>query len=444
MGYALIFHRVSGSEDCPQYQVSQFSYFNSQDYKGVLGSTMPFYKSLIPPIFQNVIPDSQVTFYNAYDLYDYASFQYTHNKTVAENVDPSSMAELRSLASLQQYTLNGDLNASGLVNGDEIRAVAGRTFASKVLSTLGQNIGSNGINERLSLFFSSYEPFLAFFAVSGLSQLQPEFQSLPEPGSVMVFELFSNKPNETRYPNADQLWVRFLFRNGTNDTEPLISYPLFGRGRSETDMSWADFETEMSNIAISDIGTWCTTCGSNAIFCNAFVDNQSNSTNGSTWTPSSDIGTSTASCSKITPSMAGVIGAAVATAVILSLICAYALCRTGRLHPSSFVLKYSGGGTKGAGKQQSSLGGFKGAGKLASDADLTHAVAKDETGTDVVKHERAGSWELADAKKAGAKDLEHGSIDRVVSKADYTQRDDDDNISAVDPFGDPVKVDDRV
>jgi hypothetical protein len=444
VGYALILHRVGGNENCPQYEESQFSYFDSQDYGEVLDSTLPFYKSLIPPIFQGTIPDSQVTFCNAYTLYDYASFQYTHNLSIAKNVDPSSMAELRYLASSQQYSLNGDLSASGLVSGDEIRAVAGRTFAGKVLSILGQSIGSNSVNEKLNLFFGGYEPFLAFFAVSNLSQLQPEFQSLPEPGSVMVFELFSNDPNVTGYPSPDQLWVRFLFRNGTNDTEPLISYPLFGRGRSATDMSWADFETGISNIVISDVGTWCKTCNSNAIYCHAFVDNQSNSTAGSTGTPSSDVGTSTVSCSKIAPATAGVIGAAVAIAVVLLLICACSLYRTLGHRPGGLVLKYSGGSSRDAGKQQSSLGGFKGAGKLASDTDLTHTVVKDGTGTNVVKHERVGSWELADAKEADAKDLEHGSVDRVVSNADYSQRDDDDNISVVNPFGDPVKVDDQV
>jgi hypothetical protein len=435
--YRLIFHRVGGNDNCPQYEESQFNYAESQEYKGLAASTLTFYQSLIPSIFRNVVPDSQVSFYNAYTLYDFASFQYTHNRSVAANVDPSSIAELRYLASLQEFSLNGNLSASGLVTGDEIRAVAGRTFAGKVLSMLGQNMGSNGVNEKLSLFFSGYEPFLAFFALSGLSRHNPQFQSLPEPGSLMIFELFSNSPNATSYPVIEQLWVRFLFRNGTDDAEPLVAYPLFGRGNSETDMPWRDFGTGMSNIMISDVGTWCQTCSSNAIFCRAFLDNQSNSTTGTgTGTGTSggspgDVGSVGVSYSRMSLVTAGVIGATVTIAVIMLLIATSVLCCGMRFYRNDS-------------KRHSSLGGFKGAGKLASDADLTHTVARDGAGKTVAKHERVGSWELGNAKKVDTKDPRHESIDRVVSTADYSRKDDDDNISAVNPFGDPVKIDDQV
>lgn len=425
-------HRLSGNDDCPEYQDSLFDYFDSLEYYDLFSSTISFYQDLITPIFQDVIPDSQVNFYNAYALYDYASFQYMHNTSVAKLVSQSSIAELRALASSQQFSLNGDLTVSGFVSGDEIRAVAGKTFASKVLDMLQQNaLPDNGDNDILSLFFSGLETFLSFFSISGLSDLQPEFQSLPEPGSVMVFELFSDSPNLTSLPNVDQLWVRFLFRNGTNSTEPLISYPLFGRGNSETDMTWTDFQNGMTNIVTPDVESWCKICNSKAIYCPAFSDNQSNGTSCPPANSSDNSGPNAVSYSKISPATAGIIGAVVTIATIALLILASALCFGVRLY-------------RNGSKRQSTLGGFKGAGKHSSDADLTHAVAGDGTEATVVKHERIGSWEMADAKKGNTKDSRHGSIDGVVSRADYSQKDGDDDISVINPFGDPVKVDDRV
>lgn len=83
--------------------------------------------------------------------------------------------------------------------------------------------------------FTSFEPFISFFALSGLSSgpSASKFRSLPNHGSIMAFELFSysdsaSKTNVAKsFPSQADLYVRFLFRNGTEDT--LTAYPLFGR-----------------------------------------------------------------------------------------------------------------------------------------------------------------------------------------------------------------------
>jgi hypothetical protein len=286
-------------------------------------------------------------------------------------------------------------------------------------------MGSQGEAEKISVLFGRYQVFLAFFALSGLSGIDDGFTSIPEPGSVMVFELFSNTANVPTFPDAKNLWVRFLFRNGSDSSSPLLAYPLFGRGNSAVDMSWNDFVTQMNTIKLSAIGTWCETCGSLAMYCPQFENNWTSS-NGSS--SSGGGSTSSSSSTGLSPVVAGVLGAVATIGAFVVFVCLAVTCGGVRFY-------------RNGSKRQSSLGGFKGADKLASDTDLT--VAKVGAGGAVVKHERVGSWELSDPAKKG--DLsKHDSLNRVVSTADYSSKHDDDGISVLNPFGDPVKADERV
>jgi hypothetical protein len=255
----------------------------------------------------------------------------------------------------------------------------------------------------------------------------------------MTFELFSNptstSPGEnltTAFPPTNELFVRFLFRNGTSDTSPIIEYPLFGRGNSEDDMSWMDFVQGMGDFTVDDVNEWCAACNSITLFCEAIDTDVSNNTSTS----------SSEACGKkaLNPAIGGVIGATVTLAVALLAVlilglCGFRLESRGRRKGSQDVggigvLKRSGSGTQ---------GGFKGAEKLASDTDLT---LKGGAGASVVRHERVGSWELNDQKQGNSldKDMESGGVERVVSGADYGRRSED----HVDPFGDPVKPVDQV
>lgn len=60
----------------------------------------------------------------------------------------------------------------------------------------------------------------------------------------MGFELFSyvaTSPGSSKqvsspeFPDSSQLFVRFVFRNGTADSETITEYPIFNRGVSTAD-----------------------------------------------------------------------------------------------------------------------------------------------------------------------------------------------------------------
>ncbi len=381
---------LAGNANCPQYDVSGTSYLESQAFTSTQQSTRPFYTGLQTSTLNGVLPDSSVSFYNAYGIFDYANYGHNHNSSIRGSLSREDLQKLRSLADQKQFALNADLTASGKSRGDRIRAIAGRTLAGRILSLMVGNIETEGSYNKISALFGSYEPFLAFFSLAQLSSFDQKFTSIPDYGSSMVFELFSVGENgtSTTYPNENELRVRFLFRNGTGDGSQLVAYPLFGRGRSETVMSLNDFFAGMRQIMIPSIGSWCNTCSSQSLFCAAYANRT-----GYFFGNGSDA-ESSSSGGGMAPAVAGVIGAVVTLAVTAMAIAAAMLLGGVRFRRSNA-------------KRRSELGGFKAGEKLASDPDLTSG-ANGGTGASVTDkgHERVGSWELANKKKTDEGELE--------------------------------------
>jgi hypothetical protein len=259
----------------------------------------------------------------------------------------------------------------------------------------------------------------------------------------MILELFSystvgeNAAHNLSipFPDTSDLWVRFLFRDGTDDAATMVAYSLFGRGNSQVDMTWKEFAEGMGGFAITDVADWCTACNAVNLFCQAIESNLANHT--TTQSPYLTY----ASHNGLSPAISGLIGAIVTLAVFIIIVLAlvffgFRIDRREKQNPAAKngdlgVLKRSGSG------------GFKGAEKLASDTDLT---VKGGAGATIIRHERVGSWELNNSPKS---DITHSSLDkeiesgRAVSNVDYG-RQSEDGIGNVNPFGDPVKPVDHI
>jgi hypothetical protein len=400
-----------------------------------MAEVQDFYDSLADTIFYH-IDHSLVNYRYAYQLYEYGQYVYNHNYTLYNSSTFSSedLKRLYTLASEQQFGLNSPNNYG------TVPAISASTLASRVLQQFNHITDSNGVADKLSIHFGSYEPFLAFFALANMAtgSRGEMFKTLPLHGSVMAFELFSypqytgdNLNLSNPFPSTDKLLVRFLLRNGTDPSSALIAYPLFGRSPQKFDMSWSDFVHGMADFTSDNVEDWCNACQSVSMFCDSILENMSNSTGIKQTIKSHDL----------SPAIYGVIGATITIGIgILVLI---GLCLFGfriEYHEGNAakaptadlgVLRRSGSAT---------VGGFKGAEKLASDTDLR---LKGGAGATVVRHERVGSWELNESPtKQGSlnKDVESG---RVVREADYGRRSDD-GMERVDPFGDPVKAVDTV
>ncbi|PQE11480.1 histidine acid phosphatase protein [Rutstroemia sp. NJR-2017a BBW] len=434
---------IAGSELCTEYD--KVNLRTTADPTGsLMSTTLDFYRSQADTFFSG-IPIDLLNYGNAIDLYEYALYQYNHNSSIYNSSSsPHLLNTIYELASENAQALN---TPSAYSN---IQVIPGQSLASYLLQQFNAVVTSKGAYDKLTLLFGSFEPMLAFFYLSSLSTSDlttKQFSMLPDHGSIMAFELFSYVSNSTTqsstipFPSTDDLYVRFLFRNGTDSTDPLISYPLFNRGNSEIDMRFDEFVLEVGKFSLSSVVEWCNACGSVNLFCGDLLGNESGSGSGS----NSSVGGS--SKGEMGAVVAGLIGA-FATLVAILLLC-------GVLALFGFRIGYHGRGKKGDTEGVAVLrrgsshavkggkGGFKGAEKLASDTDLTMVKG----GGGMVRHERVGSWELNESpvKTNLDKEVEGGvrKSERVVSMVDYGRRSED-GIGPVDPYGKGVESEDYV
>ncbi|KAK6225850.1 hypothetical protein QIS74_01897 [Colletotrichum tabaci] len=412
---------IRGNTECPQWRISTTTVMQLDPYMRKLYETsLPGYHLLFstPPLNDGTIPLSKANFWDAYNLYEYVRYRYTHEQAIYDAMKDDYAQQSQFLmmyARQQQLNMTSNKAVSGLKKGDMIRTIAGRTFARKVVDALEANGNYGGYSNKMTIMFSSHEPFMAFFA---LAQLQQQYQTLltpfwdiPENGAAMVFELIGDQPNEPNtYPTEDNLYVRFLYRENANPNTPFEEYSLFGLSDADTRMTYSYFKQEMLKLGV-DVSTWCSICGSVESFC----DWESHTTT----TTRPTVGEAIRSDAE-KPVVAGIIGAVIVLAALGVLFVMAAVFGGFRIHRKRAV---TGPEPRDKDGRVAGFGGFKAAEKMASDPDLT--VSKRG-----VHHERQGSWELHSGRGVTA-----GQAGIVVGKASSTFRgrsmDDDDAASVI-------------
>ncbi|KAL9115588.1 MAG: hypothetical protein Q9187_007259 [Circinaria calcarea] len=406
---------LAGGVNCNAYKDATEQYFRSTDFQEKVSETEAFYAGLEPDIFAGVLNNSLVNYRNAYYIFDYINYVYQWNSTIPPQLSVKTFFTIQTLADEWEHAVNGNVSA-----GNGISTIAGQTLSAHVLDLLVSNIQTNGANNKLNLLFTSFEPMVSFAALAGLTDFHNDFYGLPQPGSSMIFEMFSSGANfSNTYPDPSDLMVRFLFRNGTDSPDNITPYPIFDNDRNSLEMSFNDFVSGMENVMVTSVGEWCAICRSRSIFCAAFANDLSSNSTGSPSSSSAKVNAATR------PAVAGIIGA------LIGLIMAGTVLAIAML---VFGVRFFRTKTK----RRSELAGFKGAEKLASDRDLTIVKSSGVGATVVGKgHERVGSWELGESNRAkGAGSREVGGGPRASF--------DDDGISIVDHHSEPVKVVERV
>ncbi|KAI0479516.1 phosphoglycerate mutase-like protein [Xylariaceae sp. FL0804] len=376
---------LAGHELCPERKHSIDTQVGVGPAADLYDSTHDFYRRTFAEVFPDSgLPPSVLSYRHAYDAYDYARFRYAHDAGARAALNPARLSILASLATDQQRDLHANLTVSGLKPGDRVRAVAGRTLAAKVVAQLSagvaqqSRVSSSSGGSKLSLLFGSFEPLMAFFALAGLADgpesAEAGFRRIPDPGAAVVFELVGSGSGST---SDDDLWVRFLYRNGTGpDAGPLLEYPLFGRGKEGTRLAWSDFVNAVGEFSVANVGTWCRTCSATTAFCRAYHTSTSNSSSPGSRRPG------------LPPAVAGVIGGVVALAVLGLAVAAGVVLGGWRLQRRA-APKESPEASSSSGPSLFSRRGSRGGRewKLASDHDVSIARSG-------AAHARFGSWEL--------------------------------------------------
>jgi len=288
---------LKGSDSCPAWNSASSTYRNSTEYLSLVQSTQSFY-SQFNSILAAHLPPNKISYANAYDVFDIINVASIHNKT--DIVTPEQLDQLRYYANEWESNMNYNASDSG-------RAIGGATLAGAFLKQLNESITSQG-KLKFSLMTGSYNTFLAFFGLSGLKDLNNDFNGLPDYASSMVFELYSDTDGTT-FPAEQDLRVRFLFRNGTDSSDELVAYPLFGTNSMA--LSYTDFRAHMNEFAINNATQWCSTCQQTQGFCSQPSIAGSSKTDDAV--KSSSNGGRTGG---ISTAVAGVIGAVVALAVV--------------------------------------------------------------------------------------------------------------------------------
>ncbi|KAI5364785.1 putative histidine phosphatase superfamily, clade-2 [Septoria linicola] len=311
----------SGSEDsswlqstsnCAKAQIDSNSYFSSQEYIDKLASTKDFYAAL-EPVVNGTFDSSQTSFKNAYTIFDLINVAEIHNSSIpaSDVLTPEVLFQLRTLADAHEWGLAYNSSESA---SNDMRAIAGKTLAAQIVQFLNSTITLQG-KTKIGVQFGAYATFASFFGLADLPSVNTDFTGVTDYASAMTFELFTNNSvtvSSASYPSEEEIYVRFLFHNGTttSESEP-VAYPLFGSG-SET-ISWSDFKENMNKFAIGDMKDWCMACGNSTGTCAAYVSGSANA---------ADAGSDGASSGRgngLSPVVNGVIGAMVTLAIILGL-----------------------------------------------------------------------------------------------------------------------------
>ncbi|KAK4621344.1 Prostatic acid phosphatase [Fulvia fulva] len=297
---------LQSTSNCAKASISSNEYFSSAEYLNDLDHTRDFYQSLLP-VVNATFDESEDTFKNAYTIYDLINVATIHNRTIPSSdlLTPDTLRQLRTLADTHEWNLA--FNAS-----DNMRAIAGKTLAAQVVQFLNGTITGQG-KQKIGVQFGAYATCASFFGLVDLPAADKDFYGVADYASAMTFELFTNSStavSATSYPTAEEMYVRFLFHNGTtNSSSEPTAYPLFGT-QQET-ISWKDFANEMGKFAIGDTKDWCNACGNFTGTCAAYApDSASTSQTGEGGSGSGN---------GLSPVVNGVIGAMVTLAVVLGL-----------------------------------------------------------------------------------------------------------------------------
>lgn len=300
---------IKGDDACPNYEVASRSYRDSQEYQATLESSSDFYSKFEGTLGPIMGPEN-VSYAKAYDVFDLLNVASIHNRTIvtapseteAFSIDSADLDQLRYYAN--EWEWNHNYNAS-----EPDRSIGGMTLAGGILHQLDTVVKGNA-KLKFSLMAGSYDTFMSFFGLVNLTAASPDFMGLPNYAASMALELFS----EEQEFREEDIMVRFLFRNGTDESQELDPFPLFGG--SQLDLPYAEFVRDLQARSIYSLEQWCGACASTEDFCVAA--NQ---------TAAASSSNSAGSNNDLSNAAAGGIGAAVTLALVGLLGAAFWLTR---------------------------------------------------------------------------------------------------------------------
>lgn len=272
---------LEGWTDCNTWTTRLNDWYKSDDFLAKSKIANPFYASL-----KNVLGNRPATLINAWNLYDFLNVNYIHNATILNEVTPDQLAQARYWANYHESGSFTDGNPQNIGN------IAGQTMLPGLLSDIEQI--ANATNPlKIAYTAISYKPFLSLFSMwqSG----EDLSSSIVDYASTLVIEVHTDNT------------LNFVFRNGTQGNfEPI---QVLG---SLQNLPMNTFMTEMEKYQLPTLAAWCDACSTTEERgCSTLA--ALNGTGGAGYA-SID---STIGRHRVSPVVAGVIGAMVTLAVVV-------------------------------------------------------------------------------------------------------------------------------
>lgn len=235
---------TKGDVNCPSLSAALDATMISDLWKKYTNESSEFLQSLYSHDFiKETFDQSDLTFYNAMNIYDEVNVNIIHNATVAEEFDDVAFGQIKYWADLYQWTLSDKS-----INKD--LTIGAQTLVGSILNKLNTTRTSG--KPFLNYFTGSFNTMYQLGSVLDLNTADQRFTMMPNYGATYVFELLSDSNKE--------IFVRFSFQNGTSElSNGLTTYSLFNT--TDDMMSWDEFARKMTAAGISKVSTWCRTCG---------------------------------------------------------------------------------------------------------------------------------------------------------------------------------------
>ncbi|KAJ3186359.1 hypothetical protein HDU85_007799 [Gaertneriomyces sp. JEL0708] len=180
--------------------------------------------------------NTKVGLKDMWNVYDFINTQQSYNATF-EKLSTEQWEELTDLVNDVEY--HKFESGQGAAN-----------FLGNVLTTLN-TAAENPTARKLSYYSGHYTTFVNFFGLTGLSTSDPSLRTIPEYGSLLIFELLADDAN----PAAENL-VKISFRNGQAPARTLV---LPDMGEREL-IPISTFYTSFSSKVAFNLQDWCRIC----------------------------------------------------------------------------------------------------------------------------------------------------------------------------------------
>lgn len=271
-----------GWTSCNAWTKRLNAWYNSSSFLGKQAEAQPFFNKIKP-----LMGGRKVDLASMWNVWDYINVNNIHNATFAQAFDADStlLPQARYWASYHESNSFSDASKQDIGN------IAGTAFLPLLISSL-QDLANTSQGLKWVTLAGAYKPFLALGSLIENDNLRT---NVVDYASSLVFEVNQNST------------VNILLRNGSTDAD-WAPVNVFGGGNS---LPLTQLVDKLQPYALTTRAQWCDACKTtDARGCDVLA--KYNGTGGAGYAAD----TSTLGRHRVSPVVAGVIGAMVTLAVV--------------------------------------------------------------------------------------------------------------------------------